>query len=206
VYRKLCELREWGIADEVLSQVEQAWSIIYEYVASGQWNERWDEEFEPLIRKVHAVEEIHRIPLQHYARENPVLSPIPPLLTASQLKEGYGGLAPELAYDPIGDYERVRCPVLFLMGELDRNLPPQECVDRVEQALQQGHHHATIKVFPQTGHDMNVISSSVEGMTLEEATHLLYQYRFPPGFLDLMSRWVIEQVGHPTEGDGSSLG
>lgn len=207
VYRKLCELREWGIAEEVLSQVERAWSIIYEYAASGQWNERWDEEFESLIRNVHAVEELHHIPLQHYARENPVLSPIPPLLTARQLKEGYGGLAPDSAYDPIEDYERVRCPVLFLMGELDKNLPPQECVSRVEQALQRGHHHNhMIKVFPQTGHSMNVISLSFEGMTLEEATHLLYQYRFTPGFLDLMSRWVMEQVGHRAEGDGSSVG
>ena len=207
VYRKLCQLREWGIADSVLTQVERAWSIIYEYAASGQWNERWDEEFEPLVRKLHTVEELHRIPLQQYALDNPVLSPIPPLLTARQLKEGYGGLAPDLAYDPIEDYERVRCPVLFLMGELDRNLPPQECVGRVKQALQRGNHPpSTIQVFPQTGHAMNVISSSIEGMTMEEATHLLYQYRFTPGFLDLMSRWVVEQVGHPTEGDGSSVG
>lgn len=207
VYRKVCELREWGIADSALNQVERAWSIIYEYAASGQWNERWDEEFASLIRNVHAVEELHHIPLQHYARENPVLSPIPPLLTVSQLKEGYGGQAPGFAYDPIEDYERVRCPVLFLMGDLDKNLPPQECVGRVEQALQRGHHHNhVLKVFPQTGHNMNVVSSSFEGMTLEEATHLLYQYRFTPGFLDLMSQWAVKQVRRPMEDDASSVG
>ena len=205
-YRKRCELDAWGIAEEVLDQVERAWSIIYEYAASGRWNDRWDEEFEPLVRGVHAVKELHAIPLQQYARANPVLSPIPPLITASQLKEGYGGLAPDLAYDPIADYEQVRCPVLFLMGELDRNLPPQECVDRVEQALQRGHHsHATVRVFPQTGHAMNVISSSCEGITLEEATHLLYQYRFSPGFLDLMGRWAAEQAGQRADGNGPSV-
>lgn len=63
----------------MLNEVDRAWSIMYEYAATGQWDKRWDDEFEPLVRKLHEVDSLRRIPLQQYALDDPELSPIPPL-------------------------------------------------------------------------------------------------------------------------------
>lgn len=192
VHRKVFELREWGVSEDTLAGIARAWSIWYEYAATGHWDDAWDAEWSALVERFEADELLRQIPLQDYARANPWLSPIPPLIAVGDLKGRYGGAAPDMNYDPVIDYERVRCPVLFIVGELDENLPARESAERVGAALERaGHPDYTVRVIPRAGHMLNMAYAKLRGASTEEATGRLHSFRFVPGYLDPMSDWIL---------------
>ncbi|MGH2588609.1 MAG: dienelactone hydrolase family protein, partial [Dehalococcoidia bacterium] len=142
---------------------------------------------------------LQSVPLQDYVRANPMLSPVPPLMAAEALKAAYGGVRPDMSYDPVTDYERVRCPVLFLIGEKDRNLPAHEGATRVAEALKRaGNRDYTVKVLPNVEHALNVSYPRLQGMTTGEASMALHGFCFAPGYLSLMSNWILERVATAT--------
>jgi pimeloyl-ACP methyl ester carboxylesterase len=195
LHRKRFELLEWGVPDEILSQVEQAWGIIYRYAATGVWEDYWDHDYPSLVAELSKAEILRHIPLPQYAVEDLWFSPIPPLITAEQLKASYGGVVPDMGVDPVTAYAQVRCPVLFLIGEHDSNVPVAESVRRVEQALHDGgNRDYAIETVPSAGHLLNVVGARIEGMSSAEASYRLHAFRFVPGVLHRMAAWAADHV------------
>lgn len=82
-------------------------------------------------------------------------------------------------YDPVSVLERVRCPVLAIFGERDRQLPAGKSAALFEQALYRGGNpDVTIKVFADADHGIRV--AKPQG--------------FAPGYLDLMADWLRARV------------
>ena len=95
-----------------------------------------------------------------------------------------------LDYDPALALERVDVPVLALFGELDLQVPPEVNRGPMEQALERsGNVDVTFHTFPKANHLFltAVTGSPNEYPTLEKV--------FVPGFLELMTDWILERVG-----------
>ncbi len=83
-------------------------------------------------------------------------------------------------YDPVPALERVRCPVLAIFGECDRQLPARVSAEIFERALRRGGNpDVTVRVFPAANH----------GIAIADPVGLA------PGYLDLMTDWLRERVG-----------
>ncbi len=190
-YRKLRELREWGVSEPVLREVGRAWDLIYGVVARGAWEAESDEAFDNLLAGLRADQRLRAIPLAAYAVANPWLTPVPPPITAAELRAKYNRVVPDLAYDPIADYERLRCPVLFMVGSDDANVPP-DGARRVGAALDHsGHRDHTIHLVPGAGHALERTYEYIAGMSAAEASHELHAWQFVPGCLGLMVNWML---------------
>jgi uncharacterized protein len=94
-----------------------------------------------------------------------------------------------IRFDPTPAIERMRMPVLALYGELDPEVPPVPNVELVSGALERaGNRDVRIHVFPQTNHLFWIARTGLrdEYMQLEE--------EYAPGFLDLVSGWIVERT------------
>jgi dipeptidyl aminopeptidase/acylaminoacyl peptidase len=81
-------------------------------------------------------------------------------------------------YDPVPILERVRCPVLAIFGALDRQIPAHKSARVFQQALRRaGNPDVTIRMFPNADHGIADAGSQ----------------HFAPGYLELMSRWIMER-------------
>jgi uncharacterized protein len=84
-----------------------------------------------------------------------------------------------MEYDPLPALEHVRCPVLAIFGERDVIVPVPQSVSLMQQAFaRSGQQHATIQVFPDAGHTIQLGDDE----------------RFAPGYLETMAQW-IQQIG-----------
>jgi pimeloyl-ACP methyl ester carboxylesterase len=84
----------------------------------------------------------------------------------------------------------LRCPILFIFGDLDDPKGVQENVANLKSWLQTGgDRDVTIKVFPNAGHNLFVGESDyMAAMTSD-------RLRFTPGYLNLVQSWVVGHVG-----------
>jgi len=82
-------------------------------------------------------------------------------------------------------------PVLFTIGELDQNIPPQTSVRRVAEALEaSGNHRSRVEIVPGAGHELNV-----EPPPAARAPLFSFQrFRFAPGLLDRVAGWAAQQL------------
>jgi hypothetical protein len=104
-----------------------------------------------------------------------------------------------MSFDPVTAYERVTCPVLFIVGENDENLPAQEGAARVADALQRaGNPDYTVRVLPGVSHMLNLSPAKIKGMASTEASGKLHGFRFSPGYLGLVSNWILARTGAGT--------
>jgi len=96
-------------------------------------------------------------------------------------------------FDPAPYWARVRCPVLFLYGELDANVPPRESWPPIESALRRaGNPDVTEVVFPGANH---LLLSAKTGAR-DEYPHLSH---FVPGYFDRMASWLQGRKDGRTE-------
>jgi uncharacterized protein len=94
-----------------------------------------------------------------------------------------------LDYDPSVDLDKVTCPVLALFGEIDLQVPAEMNKEAMERALKKGgNRDYTIKVIPKANH---LYQAAVTGSFSEYST---LKKEFVPGFLDLITNWVLERV------------
>lgn len=194
VHRRTFELREWGLPEQTLQDVGRAWTMFFEYIADGRWDAGSDAEWDTLVERLKHDDGLQRVALHGYADADPSLAPIPPLISLDQLKP-LARVEPDLVYDPVGDYARVICPVLFIVGAHDGNLPATEGAARVAEALERGgNRDCTITVVPDAAHSLNVDYLNITGMSTEEASTGLHCFRFVPGYLDMMSEWMLHQA------------
>jgi len=94
-----------------------------------------------------------------------------------------------LSYDPIPALKKVKCPALLLYGELDLQVPAEMSQKAMAAALEEGgNKDFKTKIFPKANH---LFQEATTGSPNEYAK---LPKKFVPGFLDLMTDWMLEQV------------
>jgi uncharacterized protein len=94
-----------------------------------------------------------------------------------------------IRFDPTPALEQVRMPVLALYGELDPEVPPVPNVELVSAALERaGNPDVTIHIFPQTNHLFWIARTGLRD------EYMQLRQEFAPGFLDLVSGWIVERT------------
>ena len=92
-------------------------------------------------------------------------------------------------YDPAPTLQKVTCPVLALNGEKDLQVPPQENLTAIGNALRNGgNKNITIKELPNLNHFFQECKT---GSPLEYAT---IEQTFSPTALTEISNWILKQV------------
>jgi pimeloyl-ACP methyl ester carboxylesterase len=92
-------------------------------------------------------------------------------------------------YEPRTVLERVHCPVLAIFGARDPLVPSALSADVFAAALRKaGNTDVTIRTFERAGHGMQVDDASGE---------------LAPGYLELMSAWILERTGR-TEAESNA--
>jgi pimeloyl-ACP methyl ester carboxylesterase len=88
--------------------------------------------------------------------------------------------------------ESVRCPALLIFGGLDRQVPPEMNREAMVGALERGgNSDYFVRTFPTANH---LFQSAKTGSPSEYGT---LEKGFVPGFLELMSDWILERVQQP---------
>lgn len=86
-----------------------------------------------------------------------------------------------LGFDPAPVWEKVKSPVLNVMGELDKDVKVSENAPIMERALKAGgNKDFTIKIFPKANHSIMVFEQG--------------RPRLAPGYLDFMTGWLLKRV------------
>ncbi|MHC5007417.1 MAG: alpha/beta hydrolase family protein [Planctomycetota bacterium] len=95
-----------------------------------------------------------------------------------------------IQHDPGPVLQRVRCPVLALNGTLDLQVPWEENLEAIREALQRGgNEDATVMELP----GLNHLFQHAETGLVTEYGHL--EETFSVEVLDLMATWILERVG-----------
>ncbi|MEN8145422.1 MAG: alpha/beta fold hydrolase [Gemmatimonadota bacterium] len=94
-----------------------------------------------------------------------------------------------LAYDPVPALRKVRVPVLALTGELDLQVPYEENLSQIEEALVSGG-NPDVTVVSLAGHN-HLLQEAKTGLPAEYAQ---IEQTISPTALDLVSSWILERV------------
>jgi uncharacterized protein len=98
------------------------------------------------------------------------------------------GLRNPLVFDPLPFWERVTCPVLALLGELDMNVQTSRSVPLLDAALKRaGNRDYTIVVLPQANHGL------VEAAT-DSSPETRLNRRYAAGYMDGVIDWLLKRV------------
>jgi uncharacterized protein len=91
-------------------------------------------------------------------------------------------------YDPAPALEKIRCPVLVLLGEVDWPIPSKESAAAFARAFKKsGHRDYTIRILPKANHGL------LEGETGFDSESPRLK-RFVPGYMDGMANWLLKRV------------
>lgn len=92
-----------------------------------------------------------------------------------------------LALDPGRYLEKVKCPVLALVGEKDLQVPPAENLQGIERALERGANpHSTVRQLPGINHNLQTAKTG------KLSEYLLIDETVAPSVLTLMSTWITD--------------
>ena len=89
------------------------------------------------------------------------------------------------AYDPIPVFERLKAPLLIVLGGKDADVPVDVSLRPLISALSGAGSRSVIQVFPNAGHDLRVEPGKGEPWDFP---------RFAPGYLELLASWVKLQT------------
>jgi fermentation-respiration switch protein FrsA (DUF1100 family) len=94
-----------------------------------------------------------------------------------------------LTYDPKTTLSKVKCPVLAINGEKDLQVPPQENLSAIKEALQTGgNENFTIKELPGLNH---LFQTAQTGAPAEYAK---IEETISPVALKIISDWILQQA------------
>ena len=191
VHRRTKVLREAGVGPATLSVIAEAWNCIFRIVAAGRADDDVAGRLDRALADIAAATDLSRYVVPDMVRENPMLSPIPPFAGAKELVEMLGGNAdPQVVHDPAADYASVRCPVFLQFGADDTSVPVGASVRAVERAAP----GATIRVYAELEHMLNVLPTDATGLTLEAAVTGFHLFRFGDGTAAELTAWLRETV------------
>ncbi len=92
-------------------------------------------------------------------------------------------------YDPSADLEKITCPVLSVWGEFDLQVPAEDNRARMEEVFTEtGHPDYTLEIVPHANH---LFQETETGAFSEYAA---LPKEFVPGFLDLITDWLVERL------------
>lgn len=172
VYEVENEVRSQGFSEEDARQAGKIRQLLSNALAT---NTGWDSLTE-------ALEKARSKPWLHLTQATWVLSRGVP--TGSYLRD----LQRVFIFDPIPVWEQITCPVLVLLGEVDRSVPTQESAPKIEQALRKaGNKDFTITVFPKGSHGLLESETGYNS----DAPNVK---RYVPGYLESMTAWLLKRV------------
>lgn len=94
-----------------------------------------------------------------------------------------------LTYDPAPVLQKVKCPVLALIGEKDLQVPPKENLPAIEEALKMGGNtQYTVKELPGLNH---LFQTAETGLPVEYGK---IEETMSPLVLDTISNWLHENI------------
>jgi len=100
-------------------------------------------------------------------------------------------------YDPRPALHKVRVPVLAVNGELDTQVPAEQNLPAIEQALREGKNpDVTVHRMPGLNH---LFQTAKTGSPTEYAT---IDETMSPAVLDLVTQWILERFGKPAKAAG----
>jgi pimeloyl-ACP methyl ester carboxylesterase len=192
VHRRTKVLRDAGVGPDTVAAVAEAWRAIFAIVAAGGATADLVARLDTAQSAIAAAADLSRYETPDYAREEPMLSPIPPPVPAADLVEILAGEPdPQVTYDPADDYARLGCPVFLQYGADDTSVPVDASAARIRRALPS----ATIRVYPGVEHMLNLLPPGVTGLTPEAVMLQFHGFRFAPGTWADLTTWLRETVG-----------
>ncbi len=192
VHRRTRVLRDAGVGEPALAAVADAWRCIFQIAAEGQASEALAAQLAAGLADLSSVPGLDRYEPPDYARNNPMLSPVPPCGPVDELIAALTGEPdPELGYDPVTDYRRLRCPVFLQYGEQDVSVPAAISAERIADALRAAQApEPEIHVYPGLEHELTLPPDPVTGIAPEEATYLFHDFRYGPGVRADLTAWL----------------
>ena len=184
-FRRTEDLRAQGIAPPTLEAVERTWTIVFDYLGHGVWDDAWDDELPALARRLKADSRLHELPVPEMVKANPALDSVPRFESAlfQDIKGRLGGLNPDMAFDPIPSLRAVTCPVFIVLAEHDANLPTPESARRFgEVARERGDGSVRVEVMPGVGHEFGIAGAF--------PTSPPARADFVSGYLEMMANWL----------------
>lgn len=169
-----------GASEEVIKRQREQQEKAFNLIKEGGSNNR----IEAKIRKLY-TEEIAKLSEEEKKQEELSEAQI-----QAQIKQV---LSPWfryfLAYDPRPTLEKVKCPVLALVGEKDLQVPPKQNLKAIEDALKKGgNKNFTLKELPGLNHLFQHAGtgSPSEYSKIEET--------FSEDALKIIGDWILEQT------------
>ncbi|HEY2792098.1 MAG TPA: alpha/beta fold hydrolase, partial [Micromonosporaceae bacterium] len=190
VHRRTKILREAGAGPDTLAAVAEAWGCIFATVSVGPSDET-SARLAVALATVKAATDLDGYEVPDYIRNNPMLSPIPPEVTAEDLVAMVGDERdPELGYEPAADYARVTCPVLLQYGEHDTSVPVEASVSAASGAVPAD--RLTTIVYPGLEHMLNVVPDGLSRLSAEEAMYLFHRFSFGSAVWTDLATWCAD--------------
>ena len=94
-----------------------------------------------------------------------------------------------ITYDPKTALRKVKCPVLAINGELDRQVPPKDNLPAIEQALREGGNtHFTVKELP----GLNHLFQTAKTGNIDEYARI--EETMSPVALETIAKWIEGQM------------
>jgi pimeloyl-ACP methyl ester carboxylesterase len=143
-------------------------------------NTRWDE-------MMAAIEKSKSERWFNYSRV--AFLPLVPPPRDSEKNSFLNGLKRQIDFDPATTWERVHCPVLVLLGELDANVPVKASAPIMKRGLKKaGNRDYSIRILPQANHGLFEARSGYtsEWPRLE---------RYVPGYMKGITDWLRKRIG-----------
>jgi pimeloyl-ACP methyl ester carboxylesterase len=195
VHRRTTVLATAGVGADTVAVAGEAWRCILSIVAAGKATDEVTERLATALGTLAAADDLRAYEVPEYAREDPMVSPVPPLVPVSDLVAMVAGdPAPELTYDPAEDYARLTCPVTLHYGAEDSNVPVATSVRRIEAALAGADIQPSIHVYPGLEHMLNVVTD-ISGLTPETAMLGFHEFQFGPQLWPNLTSWLRRTVG-----------
>jgi pimeloyl-ACP methyl ester carboxylesterase len=190
VHRRSKTLRDEGMSAATAATAGEAWRCVFAAAGAGAADEALRARLSAAFDALRGAPELRGYQVPDYARENPLLSPVPPLVSVDELVGEFAGRPdPELGYDPVADYARSRCPLFLQWGADDTNVPVEVSAQRIRAALPNPS-TATLRVYPGVEHMLNVTVTDVVGISPEEAMYGFHGFHFSPSAREDLRDWL----------------
>jgi pimeloyl-ACP methyl ester carboxylesterase len=190
VHRRVKLLRESGVGPDSLAAAADAWRCLFAIVADGP-TDAVTARLAQALDTLSGADDLDRYEIPDYVRENPMLSPIPPLIAVTDLVEMVGAERDaQVAHDPAADYARIVCPVLLQYGADDTSVPVEASRDAVLAAAP----HADVRVHAGLEHLLNVLPSGITGLSAEGLMYEYHEFRFGEGVWAELTEWLRATV------------